>query len=269
MKRSRPTLSCMLTRSIALPAAATVLNVWLLAMAATQAGAAEITFLCAAALRPPMAELIPAFERVSGHKLVVSYGNVGALTDRIRKGAAVDVAIVAPDQVEALVKQGKIRAGGINIAKVGLGMAVNKGAPKPDISSLEAFKAVLRKASSIGYNDPATGSPAGIHIARLAEQLGLAGELNPKTRLNGGSLPTFEALSKGEIDIGFAMVNQIMEDQRVDLVGPLPGEIQDTTIFSAAIGVGAVDAQASKALVDFLVSPAAAAVFKARGLGLD
>jgi len=269
MKCSHRRLMNLSARAIAVPIASAVINLCLFAVAGTYASAADINFLCAAALRPPMAELIPAFEQVSGHKIVVRYGNVGALTGRIQKGEAMDVAIVSPTQVEELIKQGRVRGAGVNVAKVGLGMAVRKGVPKPDISSVEAFKRALLNAKAIGYNDPATGSPAGIHIARLAEQLGLAKELAPRTKLNGGSLPTFEALSKGEIEIGFAMVNQIIEDSRVDLAGPLPEAIQDTTIFMAAVGASSNDMQASKELIDFLVSPHASAVFKARGLGLD
>src|SRR5262249_47091396 len=134
------------------------------------AGAADIKFLSAGALQPVMEELLPGFEQTSGHKVTVTYASAGADTDRVQKGEAADVAIANESQIDALIKQGKVLAGSqVKIGKVGIGVGVRKGAPKPDISSLDAFKRALMAAKAIGYLDPADGHPAAIHLVEAFE----------------------------------------------------------------------------------------------------
>src|SRR4051812_1928598 len=150
--------------------------------AGNTAGAAEIKLLCAVALHPAFDELIPDFEKSSGHKVTVAYGNAGAIADRFQKGEAADLVINAAPLMEQLRAQGKLLAGDrIIIAKVGVGAFVRKAAPKPDMSSADAFKRSMLAASSIAYPDPAGGGASGVYMAGLLERLGIAAEMKPRT----------------------------------------------------------------------------------------
>ena len=150
--------------------------------AGTIARAAEIRLLCAVALHPAIDALIPDFEKSSGHKVTVAYGTAGAVADRVQKGDAADIVISSVPMIDRLQAQGKVVAGDrVIIAKVGVGAFVRKGAAKPDISSVDAFKRSMLAARSIAYPDPAGGGASGIYVASLLERLGIAGEMKPKT----------------------------------------------------------------------------------------
>src|SRR4051812_3688984 len=141
----------------------------------TAARAAEIQLLCAVALHPAIDALIPDFEKSSGHKVAVAYGTAGAVADRVQKGEAADIVISSGPMIDRLQAQGKVVAGDrVIIAKVGVGAFVRKGAAKPDISSVDAFKRSMLAARSIAYPDPAGGGASGIYVASLLEQLGIA-----------------------------------------------------------------------------------------------
>lgn len=162
------------------------------------AEAAEIKLLSPGALRTTMVELIPSFEKSSGHKVATDYAAAGILNDRIQKGEAADVVIVLQRQLEALLKQGRITKGSqTNIAKAGIGIAVRTGAPKPDIGSVEVFKRSLLAAQSISYADPAVGA-GGRYLAGLMERLGIdAAELKPKTKVFPPGRALYEAFAQG------------------------------------------------------------------------
>src|SRR5205823_1156966 len=146
--------------------------------------AAEITLLSAAVMKPALAELAGEFERASGHKLVVRLESAGAVRNRIQAGETADVAIIQRPVVAALVQQGRIRAGSVLIlARSGIAVAVPKGAPKPDIGSVEALKRSLLAAKSISYPDPAVGHASGIQFRAVLERLGIAEQINAKARL--------------------------------------------------------------------------------------
>jgi molybdate transport system substrate-binding protein len=230
------------------------------------ASAAEIKLLSAVALQPGIAGLISEFEKSSGNEVAVTYGTVGALTDRIQKGEAADVAIVSGPQVDELQKLGKIVAGSrVDIAKVGVGAFVRKGAPKPDINSADSFKRSLLAARSIVYPDPAGGGASGVYLAGLLDRLGIAAEMKPKTKLLPPSPPLYESVANGEIDIGFNQISEILAQPSVEFLGPLPAAIQNYTLFAAGIGAASSQVDAGKALIAFLSSPAAQGVLKAKG----
>jgi ABC-type molybdate transport system substrate-binding protein len=150
----------------------------------TIAGAAEIKILSSGALKLAMTQLLPDFQKSSGNAVTIEYHVAAVIADRIQKGESADVAIVSRSQLQTLETQGKILQGSrVNIASVGIGVAVRKGAPKPDISSVAAFKRALLSARSIGYNDPASGSASGIYIASLLDRLDIAQDLNAKIKL--------------------------------------------------------------------------------------
>jgi molybdate transport system substrate-binding protein len=229
------------------------------------ARAAEIRILCAVALHPAIDVLILGFEKSSGHKVTVTYGTAGAIAKRFQKGEAADLVINAVPLMEQLWTQRNVLVGDRTIiAKVGVGAFVRKGAAKPDISSADAFKRAMLAARSIVYPDPARGGASGIYVASLIERLGIAAEMTPKTKLSAlGTL--YASVAKGDIEIGFNQVSEILAQPTVELVGPLPPAIQNYTQFVPGIVAGTGPVDAAKAFVTFLYSPAAKTVFKEKG----
>jgi len=230
------------------------------------ARAAEIKLLCAVALHPAMAALIPDFEKSSGHKVTIAYGTAGAVADRVLKGEAADIVISAVPAIGQLQAQGKVVAGDrVNIAKVGVGVFVRKGAAKPDISSADAFKNSMLAARSIAYPDPAGGGASGIYVASLLERLGIAAEMKPKTKLFPPTEVLYASVANGEVEIGFNQISEILAQPTVELAGPLPSAIQNFTQFAPAIVTGSSQTDAARALITFLSSPASQRVLKAKG----
>ncbi|GEP61575.1 hypothetical protein RSO01_87410 [Reyranella soli] len=174
--------------------------------------------------------------------------------------------ISAAPRIEQLQPHGKVVGGDRTIiAKVGVGAFVRKGTAKPDISSADAFKRSMLAARSIAYPDPAGGGASGIYVASLLERLGIAGEMKPKTRLLPPTEALYGSVARGDVEIGFNQISEILAQPTVDLAGPLPSAIQNYTQFAPGIVTGSNQAHAAKALVDFLSSPAAQAVLKAKG----
>jgi molybdate transport system substrate-binding protein len=233
--------------------------------AGSTARAAEIKLLCAVALHPAIDALIPDFEKFSGHKVTVAYGTAGAVADRVQKGEAADIVINSVPMIDRLQAQGKVVTGSrVIIAKVGVGVFVRKGAVKPDVSSADAFKRSMLAARSIAYPDPAGGGASGIYVASLLERLGIAAEMKPKTKLSTlGTL--YASVASGEVEIGFNQISEILAQPTVELAGPLPPAIQNYTQFAPSIVTGSSQADAARALVTFLSSPAAQTVLKAKG----
>lgn len=235
-----------------------------LAMAA-KTHAADISFLCAESLQPSIEELLPDFERASRHTVKSHYANLGTNADLVRKGVPADLAIVAAQQWEQLEKDGRIVSSvRVVVGKIGLGVFVRKGAPHPDIGSVEAFRQMLIKAPSVAVRDPAHGSPVGARTLALFEQLGLAQEIKPRLRLTADR--PFDAVIRGEADIGFSTTTEIAATPEVDLVGAFPAELQNFIILTAAVPKDAKEPAAARALLDFLGSQRAIAVFKSKGI---
>ena len=234
--------------------------------AGSTARAAEIKLLCAVALHPAIDVLIPDFEKSSGHKITIAYGNAGAIADRFQKGEAADIVINAAPLMDQLQAQGKVVADSrVIIAKVGVGVFVRKGAAKPDISSADAFKRSLLAARSIAYPDPAGGGASGIYMASLLERLGIAGEMNPKTKLSPSGKVLYASVASGDVEIGFNQISEVLAQPTIEFAGPLPSAIQNYTQFAPGIVTGSSQTDAARALVTFLSSPAAQTVLKAKG----
>ena len=156
-------------------------------MMAQTATAAEIKVLTTGAFKQVVVALVPEFEKATGHKVVVDNGTVGQLQKRVDGGETFDVLVLSPRGIEDYIKGGKIAAGSnARLAKVGVGVMVKDGAPKPDVSSVEAFKQALLKAKSVGYIDPASGGSSGIYVAGLLDKLGIADQVKPKAKLQAG-----------------------------------------------------------------------------------
>jgi molybdate transport system substrate-binding protein len=230
------------------------------------AEAAEIKVLSAAAFRQVMEDLGPKFERATGHKLAITFANLGAIVKRVQGGETADVVIIPRQGIDSFVKDGKAAAGNVTvIARSGIGVAVRKGAPKPDISSPEALKRTLLAAKSITYSNPADGGPGGPHFAKVLDRLGIAEEMKSKTVFpKSNSIGVLVA--NGEAEIGVQQIQNLIPVAGIEIIGPLPGDLQETIVMAAAIMNSVKDANASKALVNFLRTPEAATVIKAKGM---
>jgi molybdate transport system substrate-binding protein len=230
------------------------------------AAAAEIKVLTAGAFKQVLLALVPDFEKQTGHKVTVDNDTVGALTKRIDGGEAFDLAVLTPAAVNELSNKGKFVAGSrTNLARVGVGVVVKDGTPKPDIGSVEAFKRALLAAKSVAYIDPAAGGSSGIYVAGLLDKLGIAAEVKHKAKLIPGGAVA-EHVARGEAELGIHQISEILPVKGVTLVGPLPAEIQNYTVYAAGIGANAKEADAAKALLKALSGPAAADVLKSRGM---
>jgi len=234
------------------------------------ADAAEVRVLSSGSMKAALSQLLPDFQKASGNIATIEYGPAGAIVGRIQKDDAADVVIVSRSQLQKLESTGKVVQGSlVNIAGIALGVAVRKGAPKPDIGTVEAFKRTLLSARSIGYRDPITGSTSGIYTAGLLERLGIAQELKPKLHLDRseGDVPenVFLGVAKGEVEMQIGQITEIVISPGVDLAGPLPSEIQNTTLMAAGIITTSQAPDAAKAPISFISSPSAVAVLKADG----
>ena len=232
-------------------------------LCAAAAGAADIKVLASNGVRATLEELAPSFERETGHKLAITYGLAAVLKRQIEAGEAFDLAILTSGGIEDLAKQGKVDgASRTPIARSGVGIAVRAGAPKPDIGSAEALKRALLSAKSITW---AKEGASGTYFASVVQKLGIAEQLAPKLNLAASGAQVGEKIVAGEAELGALLVNEIMALKGVDVVGPLPPELQSYTVFHSGVSAASKNAAAAKALVQFLTTPAARALFKSKG----
>ena len=234
-----------------------------------KAEAAELTVLSAFGMQSVMEDLGPKFERATGHKLAISFATGGATVKRAQDGETADVVIALRQGIDGLVKDGKAAADNVTVlARSGIVVIVRKGAPKPDISSPDALQRTLLAAKAISYVDPASGGASGIHFAKVLDRLGIANEMQSKTVFPNPKTPAAVGVvvANGEAEIGVHIIQEVISVAGIEVVGPLPGDLQNTIVFAAAIMTSAKDAEASKALVNFLRTPEAAAVIKAKGM---
>jgi molybdate transport system substrate-binding protein len=235
----------------------------LLTQAATVV-AADIKLVSASGMTSVLNELAPQFERTTGHKLVIQYG-LAALKQQIEAGETLDLVILPPRVMDALIKQGKI-AGGTHtvIARSGMGVAVRAGAPRPDIGSVDAFKRTLLNAKSIAYVPEGS---TGIHLAKVLERLGITELVKAKTRpQQGGADHVAQAVADGEAELGFAVISNILPVRGAEVLGPFPPELQNYVVYTVGVGASAKEPEAAKALINFLRTESAASVLKARGM---
>jgi molybdate transport system substrate-binding protein len=225
--------------------------------------AAEIKVLSTQATEQSYRELVPQFEKASGHKVTTIFTGTLDADKRLAAGERYDLLIMSSPSIDEHMKDGKlVKASRVDLAKSGVAVAVRKGAPKPDISSAEALKKTLLAAKSIGYS---TG-PSGNIVMALFQRLGVADQIKPKLKQTATGIFVGSIIASGEVEIGFQQVSELSQFAGIDYVGPLPAEIQQYTTFSSGIVAGAGQADAAKALVKFLASPAAAPIFKKRGM---
>jgi molybdate transport system substrate-binding protein len=235
-----------------------------LLVTAGSAGAAELEVLSSNGARSMLAAVVPQFERTTHNKVTVSYGEGGILRTRILDGEAFDLTILSAGW-ETLQTSGKIAGSPVSIAHTDFGMAVRAGAPKPNTSSVDGLKRTLLAAKSIVYTDPKTGGISGVLFARVIGRLGIADEINKKSKLSAAA-GVFNAqfVVNGEADLAVQLASEILAVPGAQFV-PMPPEFQTSVGFSGAIAARSKEPAAAKALLQFLITPAAAQVIKAKG----
>ena len=227
------------------------------------ADAAEIKVIASPGVREAYNELVPQFEKASGHHVTVIWDGVTNVAKRVAGGEPADIVILPAAQIEDLTRQGKLAAGSrTDVARSGIGVAVRVGAPKPDLRSGEALKNALLKAETIAYS---TG-PSGVYIQRLLQQWGIADAVKARIVVAPTNTPVGEILAKGGAEIGFQQVSELINIKGIEFLGPLPSDVQDVTPFAAALHTSAAAPDAAKALMKFLSAPTAASAFKRAGM---
>jgi molybdate transport system substrate-binding protein len=233
------------------------------------AEAAELKVLSAFGMQSVLEDLGPPFERATGHTLAISFATGGATVKRAQGGEAADVVITLRPGIDTLVKDGKASTGSMTeVARAGIAVAVRQGAPKPDVSSPDALTRTLLAAQSISYVDPVSGGASGIHFAKVLDRLGIASEMHAKTVFPDPKTPAAVGVvvANGDAELGVHIIQELMPVAGIEIVGPLPGDLQHTIVFAAAVMASAKDAEAAKALVEFLRTPASAQVIEAKGM---
>src|SRR5215207_4981127 len=202
----------------------------------TAAQAAEIKLIASNAMKEIVLNLIPGFESSSGHKVTALWGGTEAITKRIGSGEIVDVVLIAGPNVEKLIAEGKVVPGSrSDVAKSGVGVAVRAGLPKPDISSGDAVKKAVLAANSVVYSS----GPSGFYIADLLKKMGVADQIKDKVKQTPSGVQVGELVARGEADLGFQQVSELLHIKGIQYLGPLPPEIQHTTVFSAGLHTAA------------------------------
>jgi molybdate transport system substrate-binding protein len=227
------------------------------------ANAAEIRVIGSPGTRAPYTQLVPGFEKATGHKVVTVWGGVNEIAKRVGDGETADVVMLPAPQIDGLIKQGKLIAESrVDVATSGIGVAVRAGAPKIDISSAEGIKKALLAAKTIAYS---TG-PSGVRIEALIRQWGLADQLKSKIVPPRPNVPIGEVVASGDAEIGFQQVSELLPVKGIDYLGPLPADINEVTVFSAALHKAVGPNDAARALLKYLTAPEAAPVIRKTGM---
>jgi len=225
--------------------------------------AAEVKVMAGAGMRAAFAELVPQFEHATGHKVVIQYAGGATFKKQIEAGEAFDLVIIDSNEVDDLIKQGRIaRDTRVDVVRAGIGVAVREGAPMPDISSIDALKDTLLSAKSITY---APEGSTGRHLPRVFDRLGIAEEMKAKTKPNAlARVP--QAVAAGEVELAISGIPALMSAKGVQILGLLPGELQSWFVNTAGVSTAAKQPDGAKALIKHLATPEAAAVIKAKGM---
>src|SRR5215470_8024691 len=233
-------------------------------------GAAEIRLLSAAAMQSVFKDITADFERTSGHKLNITYATVGGITQRIGSGETADFVIGSSLNMPTLVKDGKIEAGSrTTICKTGIGLVVPLGDSLPRVTTIEEFKQALLAARVLVYSDPVRGGAAGVHIAKVLQQLGIAERLKSQITLGAGGDVTEVTIAQGNGALGITQNSEIVGKATAQYVGPFPAQLQNDTVFVGGVAIGSTTPDAVAALVQFLKSPKALATIEAKGMQIE
>ena len=228
--------------------------------------AAEVTLIAPGGIRAAVEQMIPDFERATGHKVKATFGSGGGTKERVIKGEPFDVPVVQLPLEPVIASGHVVAASETPLATVSVGVAVRTGAPKPDISTADAVKRLLLGSKAIAYPNAASGAAAGVSFNETLEKLGITEVMKPKIKVAQGGRGAMELLAKGEVDIGLTFISEIITEPGVEVVGPLPRDISTPTALVGFVSWHSKEPEAAKALVRYLSSPEAAAVYKERGM---
>jgi molybdate transport system substrate-binding protein len=245
-----------------------VLGLATVLLLAGPASAAEVRVMISGGLTAAYSALVPEFERTTGNKVLTAFGpsmgtTVNAIPVRLERGEPADVLIMVGYALDDLITKGKVVAGShVDLTRSPIGIAVKSGAPKPDISSAEAVKRALLAAKSVAYSDSASG----VYVStEMFDKLGIADAMRDKAKKIPAT-PVGEVVARGEAEIGFQQISELKPVQGIDIVGPLPNELQKITVFSAGIATASKEPDAGRALIKFLASPEARAEIVKSGM---
>lgn len=231
------------------------------------ASAAELKVFSTIGVHSAFEELAPQFEKATGNKLIISWATAAILLKRVEAGETADLYILTKQSLDALSKEAKVAPGSEEtFASSRMAVVVKHGAMKPDISTPEAYKKALLAAKGIAYSNPAAGGASGVFFAKTLERMGIADQVKDKTHFPPPSGNAANLVVSGEAELAIQEEPEVMSVTGVDIVGPPPGDLNNITLFSAGVSTQAKEPNAAKALIKFLKTPEAVAVFKRRGL---
>jgi len=224
---------------------------------------AEVTLIAPGGIRAAVEQLIPGFEQKTGNKVKATFGSGLGTKKQVANGEPFDVPIVQPPYPEVIASGNVVASSAKTLASVAVGVAVKKGSPKPNIATPDAVKKALLGAKSVSYPDAAGGAAAGVSFVETLKKLGIADQMEPRLKRAQGGAAAMAMVAKGEAEIGLTFLSE-MEEPGLDVVGPLPLEISTPTSLVGFVSSHAKDPAAARELLDYLSSPAAAAVYKAQ-----
>lgn len=232
----------------------------------------EIKVIATTAMKTSLDELAPQFEHETGHQLSCSYGPSARITKQASDGEPNDITITTDKGIDDLTAQGRIVAGTrADLARSAMALAVQKGAKRPDISSAEKFKETMLAAKSLGMSNPVGGGQSGQNLVKIFDRLGITEAMKLKSTYGPGGPAGLigNYLVRKEVEIGIQQLPELMAVPGIDIIGPLPPDIQSMTVFSAGLSTASKNSEGPKALIRFLTTPAAIAVFKSKGLDVS
>jgi molybdate transport system substrate-binding protein len=227
------------------------------------ANAAEIKVIGSTAMREALDELVPMFEKATGHKVVINFQSGAELPVRVEEGVPSDLVLTTPDNIDRLAKGGKVAANSrVDFVRSRVGVAVRAGAPRPDITTPEGFKAAMLAAKSIGISK----GPSGVHLMSVMQRLGIADEVKAKAVMPALGVRVGTLVAKGEAEIGVQQITELLPIAGIDFIGPLPKELQTEIVYATVRPANAKEPAATDALVKFLTSETVAPHLKKMGL---
>jgi molybdate transport system substrate-binding protein len=223
----------------------------------------NITVLASNGVKEAVLELLPAFEHTSGSKAAITWGSTAGILEQVKGGAAFDLIILTAEAIDRMITEGKVAAGSrADLGASGIGLAVKSGTPKPDISTVDALKKALLAAKSVAHSRQGA---SGLYFPTVLARLGIADAMQPKIVIAQSS-PVGVLIARGEAEIGVQQISELMPVAGIDIIGPLPGELQKMTVFSAGVSASAAQPDGARALIAALSAPDARPVFKRKGL---
>ncbi len=225
--------------------------------------AAEIKLIAANAVKDSVLEIITSFEKTSGHKVIVVWGGTDAIAKRVASGEVFDIVLIAAQNIDKLAQEGKLVVGSrTDFARSGVGIAVRSGLARPDVGTSEALRRAVLAAGSVAYSS----GPSGLYIVELFKKLGVYDQVKDKVRQPPSGASVGELIARGEAELGFQQISELVNVKGIDFLGPLPAEVQNFTVYSAGLHMASPAPDAAKTFIRLLAAPEAAGSIKKIGM---